>query len=123
MGGGSLLNLAIKTLFHRHRPVFENPIATLTSYSFPSGHTMGSTLFYGLLALFVAMDAERWSSRVLALLIAFLFVLLIALSRIYLGLHYLSDTMGAMAAGLAWLASCETAIEIMRSRRERLNRK
>ncbi len=118
MGGGSLLNIAIKTLFHRQRPVFENPLATLTSYSFPSGHTMGSTLFYGLLALFIAVYSKRWSRRVLAVLVAFLIVLLIALSRVYLGLHYLSDLMGAMAAGLAWLAACETAIEIMRSRRE-----
>lgn len=123
MGGGSLLNIAIKTLFHRQRPVFENPLATLTSYSFPSGHTMGSTLFYGLLALFIALYSKRWSRRVLAVLVAFLIVLLIALSRVYLGLHYLSDVMGAMAAGLAWLAACETAVEIVRSRRETQNDK
>src|SRR5664279_1438237 len=42
--GGALLNIIIKHLIHRNRPIFEDPIQTLTSYSFPSGHAMGSTL-------------------------------------------------------------------------------
>jgi membrane protein DedA with SNARE-associated domain/membrane-associated phospholipid phosphatase len=116
VGGGSLLNLVLKTLFHRQRPAFENPIVTFASYSFPSGHTMGSTLFYGLLALFVAMYARRWRWRVFAMLAAFLVITLVALTRIYLGAHYLSDVMGAMAAGMAWLAFCLTAVETIRRR-------
>src|SRR2546427_7108515 len=50
--GGMLLNLLLKSAFHRHRPSFNDPILTLTSYSFPSGHTMAATVFYGVLATF-----------------------------------------------------------------------
>ena len=51
MLGGSMLNVLLKHLFHRQRPLLENPLVTLSSYGFPSGHTMGATLLYGLLAL------------------------------------------------------------------------
>jgi membrane-associated phospholipid phosphatase len=114
MGGGSLLNVALKSLFQRERPVFENPIITLSSYSFPSGHTMGATLFYGFLTVFVVTHTRRLRWRVMAFLLAFLIVVLIGFTRIYLGAHYLSDVMGAMAAGLAWLTFCVTAAETLR---------
>lgn len=114
MGGGILLNLALKALFHRPRPVFENSFVTLSDYSFPSGHTMGATLFYGTLALFVILHARRWRWRVLAPLVAFLMILLVAMTRIYLGAHFLSDVLAAMAAGAAWVAVCATAMETIR---------
>ncbi len=118
MGGGILLNIALKSLFHRQRPVFQHPIVMLSSYSFPSGHTMGATLFYGLVALFVARYARRWRWRVLALLLSFFIILVVALTRIYLGAHYLSDVMGAVAAGIAWLAFCVTAVETLQRRKQ-----
>ncbi len=114
MGGGILLNLALKALFHRPRPVFENPFVTLSDYSFPSGHTMGATLFYGTLALFVILHVRRWRWRVLAPLVAFLMILLVAMTRIYLGAHFLSDVLAAMAAGAAWVSVCATAMETIR---------
>lgn len=117
MGGGSLLNLVLKQLFHRDRPVFEHPIITLTSYSFPSGHAMGATLFYGLAAIFLVTQLVSWRVRVLVFLGAFFLILLIGLTRIYLGVHYLSDVIGAIAAGLAWLAFCVTAVDTLRRRR------
>lgn len=119
MGGGILLNLALKALFRRPRPVFENPFVTLDDYSFPSGHTMGATLFYGTLALFVIIHARRWRWRVLAPLVAFLIILLVALTRMYLGAHFLSDVLAAMAAGAAWVAVCATAVETIRVARGR----
>lgn len=117
MGGGSLLNLLLKYLFHRERPIFEHPIMTLASYSFPSGHAMGATLFCGLAAIFIATHLASWRGRVLVFLSAFFLILLIGLTRIYLGVHYLSDVMGATAAGLAWLAFCVTAVDTLRTRR------
>src|ERR1700704_6395233 len=104
VGGGSLLNILLKHFFHRQRPVLENPLLTLTSFGFPSGHTMGSTLFYGVLAVFVAQSVPTWRRRVLAFWIAALAVALVGISRIYLGAHYLTDVVGAVAVGLAWLA-------------------
>jgi undecaprenyl-diphosphatase len=119
VGGGSLLNVLLKHFFHRQRPVLENPLLTLTSYGFPSGHTMGATLFYGTLAVFVAHSVRTWRWRVLAFWIAALAVALIGLSRIYLGAHYLTDVAGAVAVGLAWLAFCWTGVETLRKWRGR----
>lgn len=115
MAGGPLLNLALKALFQRPRPVFEHPLVTLSNFSFPSGHAMGATLFYGTLALFVILHARRWRWRVLAPLAAFLVILLVSLTRIYLGAHFLSDVLAAIAAGAAWVAVCTTAIETIRA--------
>jgi undecaprenyl-diphosphatase len=118
-GCGSLLNILLKHFFHRQRPVLENPLVTLDSFGFPSGHTMGSTLFYGLLALFLAQSIRSWRLRVLTGILASLWVALIGVSRIYLGAHYLTDVLGAIAVGLAWLALCWTGVETLRRWRGR----
>jgi undecaprenyl-diphosphatase len=117
MAGGSLLNLALKHAFHRQRPVFENPLVTLTSYGFPSGHTMGATIFYGLLALIALEIAKNARQRAAILLTVCVVIALIGTSRMYLGAHYFSDVTGAVAAGAAWLAFCWTGLETVRRRR------
>lgn len=116
--GGSLLNVIVKHLIHRHRPVFENPIATLNDYSFPSGHTMAATLFCGLMAAFAVVAFRTWKAKTLAVVGAVFMVLLVAFSRVALGLHYLSDVLASMAAGVAWLAFSLTAVETFRRRPE-----
>ncbi|MGI8819768.1 MAG: phosphatase PAP2 family protein [Chthoniobacterales bacterium] len=117
MIGGSFLNIFLKHLFHRQRPVLQNPLVTLSSYGFPSGHTMGSALLYGLLALLLAQSARHWPLRAALCAAAVLVVVLVGISRIYLGAHFLTDVLGAFAAGGAWLTFCWTAIEIFRRRR------
>lgn len=116
--GGSTLNLVLKHLFHRERPALENPLVTLSSYGFPSGHTMGATLLYGLLALFAWRNLRNRRLRMACLFAASLWILLIGFTRIYLGAHYLSDVLGALAAGLLWLTFCWTAIDTLRRRRQ-----
>ena len=108
MLGGSTLNLVLKHFFHRERPVLENPLVTLSSYGFPSGHTMGATLLYGLLALLAWKNARNRAARLACVAGACLWILLIGLTRIYLGAHYLTDVLGALAAGLLWLVVCWT---------------
>lgn len=115
--GGMVLNVLLKLAFHRARPTFDNPFLTLTTYSFPSGHTMAATVLYGVLAAFAVWTIKAWRWRVLAVFIAGFLILLVGFSRIYLGVHYLSDVLAAMAEGLAWLALCLTAIETVRRRR------
>jgi membrane protein DedA with SNARE-associated domain/membrane-associated phospholipid phosphatase len=115
--GGMLLNVLLKSAFARQRPRFENPLVTLTSYSFPSGHTMAATLLYGALAVIVVLAIRSWRWRVLVVLVTWLVILLVGFSRIYLGAHYLSDVLGGMAAGLAWLALCFTSVDTLRRRR------
>lgn len=117
MLGGSVLIICLKHLFHRHRPVFENPIVTLNSYGFPSGHTMGATIFYGVLALTAATFIARWRWRAAVCVVAAIMVLLIGLTRIYLGAHYFSDVLAAITAGIAWLTFCWTGSESLRRRR------
>jgi membrane-associated phospholipid phosphatase len=119
VGGGALLNLALKHLFHRQRPVLENPLVTLSSYGFPSGHTMGATIFYGVLALIITYWMRSWSHRVLTGWLAAFVIALIGTSRIYLGAHYFTDVIGAIAVGLAWLAFCWTGVETLRRWRGR----
>jgi membrane-associated phospholipid phosphatase len=111
---GLLLNVALKHSYQRPRPLLEEPLLTLATYSFPSGHTVAATLFYGLLACYLVMRGWRW----LPVMGATLMVLLVACSRMYLGVHYLSDVLAAMAEGVAWLAICVTGVSTWRRRRE-----
>jgi len=108
--GGMLLNKLLKYFFHRTRPFFEDPLLTLTSYSFPSGHTMMATVLYGVIAAYLLSRTNDWRRRPLIVLAAMILILLIAFSRVYLGAHYLTDVLGAMAEGLAWLSLCLTTM-------------
>jgi undecaprenyl-diphosphatase len=108
--GGILLNALVKEAVHRPRPRFADLVLTLTTYSFTSGHAAAATLFYGFLATYVIVHLRAWRWRVLVGLIALFAVLLVGLSRIYLRVHYLSDVLGGMSEGAAWLALCLTAM-------------
>ena len=108
--GGLLLNKTLKLVFHRARPQFDDPLLTLTSYSFPSGHTMIATVFYGALAAFVFAKSKSWPLRIFAVILAATLIVLVAFSRVYLGAHYLSDVLGAMAEGFAWVALSLTGL-------------
>ena len=118
--GGMVLNFFLKMAFHRQRPTFAESFLIFHGYSFPSGHTMAATLLYGVLAAFAVILFPSWHWRVGAVLGAIVMVLLIGFSRVFLGAHYLSDVMGAAAAGLAWLALSLTAVDTLRRRRDRL---
>jgi len=115
--GGMLLNVTLKNVFLRARPHFDNPILTLTSYGFPSGHTMMATCFYGALGAIAIANLRKWGWRVVAGVAASFMILLVGFSRIYVGAHYLSDVLGAMAEGLVWLAFCLTAVRVVHQRR------
>jgi undecaprenyl-diphosphatase len=112
-----LLNVALKHVFQRARPSFDDPLLSLLTYSFPSGHTAAATVFYGLLACYLVRRAHAWRARVLIVLAAVAMVVLVALSRMYLGAHYLSDVLAAAAEGAAWLAICITAVSTLQRRR------
>jgi membrane-associated phospholipid phosphatase len=108
--GASLLNKLLKFIFHRARPHFNDPILRLDSYSFPSGHTMMATVLYGCLAALLIAGIPDWHRRLLVAITAGLLIVLVGFSRIYLGAHYLSDVLGALAEGLAWLSLCLTVV-------------
>ncbi len=115
--GGFALNLLLKTIFDRARPGWADPVVALSDPSFPSGHTMMGTLIYGFIAVFLILRCSSWRWRIAIAVLTLSLILSIALSRLYLGLHFLSDVMAAMAAGVAWLALCLTAMEALRRHR------
>ena len=123
MLGGGLLNMLLKQFFQRQRPVFDTPLVQLSSFAFPSGHTMGATLFYFFIAAIVAYAMRSARVRLLAFTIALVMVGLIGATRIYLGAHFVTDVLGAIVAGLAWLAFCWTAVETLRKWRRRQERR
>jgi membrane-associated phospholipid phosphatase len=104
--GGMLLNEWIKVLVHRQRPFVDGPFVDWSGYSFASGHTIGATLLYGQLLLFVlpALKARHW--RLLSIFSAISLVALVGFSRIALGAHFLTDVLAAILFGIIWLALC-----------------
>ncbi len=98
-----MLNLVLKFAFHRARPSLWAGAAQLHSHSFPSGHAMAAAAIYGMVAVVVARLASRL--RRPAALVAPLLVLLIGLSRVYLGVHWLTDVLAGFAAGVFVLAA------------------
>ena len=115
--GGMLLNVLLKYAFQRARPTFDHPLLTLTTYSFPSGHTAAATLLYGTLAAYLTCVTHSWGARAAVVSGAALMVALVGISRMYLGVHYLSDVLAAVAASGTWLIICITASSTLRRRR------
>ena len=115
--GGMVVNGLMKLAFARARPVFAQPLVTLDTYSFPSGHASGATLFYGFLACLLVSHVRSSGKRVAIVAGAALMVAAVGFSRIYLGAHYLTDVLAGIAEGLAWLAICITAVSRWRRRR------
>ena len=114
LAGAALLNLLAKQAIARPRPLFHDPSVVTTTYSFPSGHTMGTTAVYAALAIIVARRT-RYAPFVIAGSAAM--IVLIALSRIYLGAHYVSDVVGGVLLGLAWVLGVLLALTIRERRR------
>jgi undecaprenyl-diphosphatase len=105
IGGGGIFNLLLKWLFQRQRPTFHRLIEE-TGFSFPSGHSMGSFIFYGMLCMVLIVFIESIPAKASIILITVFLIFMIGLSRIYLGVHFPSDVLAGYAAGGAWLTIC-----------------
>lgn len=102
MIGSTLLNILLKSIFQRARPEI-NQIVFEEGFSFPSGHSMAAFSLYGILTFLLWRHIKTRIGRGLLLTINSLMILLIGLSRIYLGVHYPSDVIAAYAASGFWL--------------------
>lgn len=101
LAANEALNFALKHAFKRLRPDLFEEIATLHSYSFPSGHAMAAASIYGMVAIVAVRLAPRLRIGIAAGAVAL--VLLIGLSRIYLGVHWVTDVLAGYAAGAVLL--------------------
>jgi undecaprenyl-diphosphatase len=120
VGSGLLIEL-LKDTFDRPRPPFNHFFTSEDSYSFPSGHAAGSGVAYGMLAYCLALRWPDWRRRLAVVVVLGLLVLVIGFSRLYLGVHYLSDVLAGYALALAWLALSVWAIEWIRARLSKLS--
>ena len=111
-GAGALvLDPVLKSLVGRLRPVVAHPVAHGTGNSFPSGHSLGSIVCYGaVLLVFLPATRGRWRRIFVAGVVTL--VVLIGISRILLGVHYLSDVLGGWALGITWLGITAFAFEL-----------
>lgn len=98
VAGAAAINAVLKRVFARPRPLVFPPLTIELTNSFPSGHTITAVALYGFLAILL----WRAGHRVWALL-AGVMIPLIGFSRIYLGVHYPSDVLAAIALGILWL--------------------
>ncbi|HKA60610.1 MAG TPA: phosphatase PAP2 family protein [Gemmatimonadales bacterium] len=115
--GGEMLNLLLKAAFQRPRPEYSEILST-ESWSFPSGHAMLSLVVYGMFIYLVTVHVPDMRRRHLVTLAGSAAVLILAIgwSRIYLGVHHLSDVVAGYAAGALWLSVCCSAVEVSRRR-------
>lgn len=116
MAGALILNITLKLAFERSRPqpFFGNLPQT---YSFPSGHSLLSFCFYGVMAgLIMARVRSRWL-RILVWCAAAVLILLIGVSRIYLGVHYPSDVVAGYAAGAIWVSTMIAMDRVRKTRK------
>jgi membrane-associated phospholipid phosphatase len=114
--GGVVLNGLLKESFARTRPEFADRFLIATSWSFPSGHAMATFIFCGVAgALLVQRTRSLWL-RVAIVTLLLLWCLVMSFSRLYLGVHYVSDVAAGMVAGAAWVAVCLAGFELIRRR-------
>jgi undecaprenyl-diphosphatase len=114
LGGGDLLVFLLKALFDRPRPVPFLPGLQTTFASLPSGHAFTALVLCGLVVYFVLDHVRNWQSRLALLLSASLLASLVGFSRIYLGVHWLSDVLAGFALAAVWLTFLITASEMRR---------
>jgi len=96
--GAGAINAMLKLVLARPRPALFAPLVSASGFAFPSGHVTAAVSVYGLLAVFLWRQGRRlWA------ILSGACVFIVAVSRIYLGVHYPSDTMGSLAFGTLWL--------------------
>jgi undecaprenyl-diphosphatase len=116
-GGGVLLSNVLKLVFHRGRPATAIEFITTPTWSFPSGHALNSVVSYGFLTMLLLERIHDRRNQVAVILAAVIIIIAVGFSRLYLGVHYLSDVTGGWIAGAAWLIVCASAYRFARSAR------
>ena len=111
--------MILKASFARTRPEFADPVLAASSWSFPSGHAMGTFVLAGLAVYLLLRGRRSWAASVAVVALGLSWCVTMAFSRLYLGVHFASDVIAGMAAGAAWVAVCVSALEVAASSRSR----
>lgn len=111
--GAGILVPACKHLAGRARPPEQTRLVTENSLSYPSGHTLGTTVVVGIVATVLIARIARRSLRIAAATAAVAFVLAVGISRLYLGVHWTTDVLAGLLIGAAWLTLCLTVFGIV----------
>jgi undecaprenyl-diphosphatase len=101
--GSVILNETLKLIFKRARPVLHR-IIDANGFSFPSGHSMAAFSLYGVVAFLLWRHISTALGRSMLIVISIVMIIMIGISRIYLGVHYPSDVLGGFLASGSWLA-------------------
>jgi undecaprenyl-diphosphatase len=101
--GSVVLYDTVKVLVARPRPPVGQMVTSYSGYAFPSGHATQAVAFYGMLAALVAVNTPSWAAKVAAWASAVGIWGLVGFSRLYLGVHWLTDVLGGFALGGLWL--------------------
>ena len=104
--GGAVLSTGLKLAFSKTRPALWPQLITETTYSFPSGHALGSMVLYGLIAYLLAQHYAHLKGLIYATAAAIIGA--IGLSRLYLGVHWPTDVLAGYGVGFLWLMFCTT---------------
>ncbi|HET6880882.1 MAG TPA: phosphatase PAP2 family protein [Pirellulales bacterium] len=103
---GLLVTTLLKSLFDRARPQLVPHLSGVFTSSFPSGHSMLSATVFLTLGALLGRFVGKWHLRAYFLLLAVILMIIVGLSRVYLGVHYPTDVVAGWAAGLAWALIC-----------------
>jgi membrane protein DedA with SNARE-associated domain/membrane-associated phospholipid phosphatase len=111
VGGSSLFVFLGKDLIHRLRPAGNIPVYDERFFSFPSNHAAMAVALYGFIMIILWKKAEQWKIKINILFASLILIFLVGFSRIYLGVHFLSDVLGGYLVGLIWLIISVSIIE------------
>ena len=109
MLGQAALHHGFKWMFARPRPSALINYRAVESFSFPSGHTFASLCLYGMIAWIVTRQIENPAVTAAVWILTGILILLIAASRVYIGIHYPTDVLAALLAGSIWMAAVMSA--------------
>ncbi len=114
---GTLIALVFKEVFHRPRPQIVPHLTDISTASFPSGHSMISSVTYLTLAALLARSSDEWRLKVYFLVVAVVLIVLIGCSRVFLGVHFPTDVLAGWCAGITWAIACCLVGHLLEKRR------
>jgi undecaprenyl-diphosphatase len=120
VSGASVLGILAKDVIARDRPPVDIRLQHSVSYSFPSGHSTQAAATYFAFAIMFTVLSQSHALRTVAWLVATLIVFFVGVSRVYLGMHWVTDVLGGCMLGSLWVAGLTVALAPLDTRQPRV---